>query len=522
MKLDFLIEGAMVFDGEQEEPKRMDVGVRGDQIAFLGTGLGASAASTRVPAKGLWLSPGFIDSHASTGLGYFFDSAADHKLFQGVTTELIGNCGTSPGPIGPHLTETMEELASQIGFSFQWHSLAEYFSLLEKRGVPINLATLVGHSTLRAGAVQDWEAIEPSELNQMCRALDQALSEGAFGLSSGLIYPPGCFADTEEIVTLSRVANQWGGVYASHIRDERDHLEEAVDEALEIGRRAGIPVLVSHLKAAEQPNWGKIPGVIQQIEDFRREYGTSVIFDVYPYTAVSTKIRAFLPKELMVHGVEAVPQKLEEPEWIRRCIEWLRFRSVDLSRMQVISQDIRDTAGRSITHLGESWGILPEEAACRLVHANPEAWMVYHCLSQEDVDASVLYPDSIICSDSWSYPVNSPHQVGEPHPRTYGAFSRFLRRYVFERPLLSYGAAVRKMTSMSADFLGLEARGRIREGARADLLLLDPLRFEDRATFERPRRLASGVAFLWLNGKLAIREGDLINERCGEILRRTA
>ena len=522
MKLDFLIEGATVFDGEREESRQLDVGVVGDRIAFLGSGLGAASATTRIQARGLWLSPGFIDSHASTGLGYFFDSAADHKLFQGVTTELIGNCGTSPGPIGPHLTQTMDDLASQIGFSSRWRSLAEYFSLLEKKGVPINLATLVGHSTLRAGAVQDWESIQPVELDQMSKAFDQALADGAFGLSSGLIYPPGCFAKTEEIVTLARVANKWGGFYSSHIRDERDRLEEAVAEALEIGLQAGIPVLVSHLKAAERPNWGKIPRVIRQIEDFRREHGLAVIFDVYPYTAVSTKIRAFLPKELMANGIDAVPQKLESLKWIQRCVEWLRFRSVDLSRMRVISRDIPDTAGHSIATLGERWEISAEEAACRLVRANPEAWMVYHCLSEEDVDAAVLYPDSILCSDSWSYPVNAPNQVGEPHPRTFGAFSRFLKRYVFERPLLSYGAAVRKMTSMTADFLGLAGRGRIRMGARADLLLLDPARFEDRATFEKPRQLAAGVAFLWLNGKLAIREGDLINERCGEILRRTA
>ncbi len=518
--LDRLITGAEVFDGGGGPPRRCSVGIKNGRIAHVGETPGPVASLEVIKADGLWLSPGFIDSHASTGLGYFFHHAADHKLFQGVTTELIGNCGTSVGPVLPRLVDTMQDQSRRIGFPFKWRSLSEYFSRVKGRGLPINLGTLAGHSTLRGGVLEDWKSLKEPELEQMVTALQGALSEGAFGLSSGLIYPPGCYAETDELVALTRVVARASGIYASHVRNERQHLEEAVEEALEIGRAARVPVLVSHLKAGERPNWGKVPKVIRRIEEYRKSEGLAATFDIYPYRATSTKIRAFLPYDLLQDGIEAVPAKLLQDRWRVRCKEWLRGRHTDLDAMVVISRDVPGTAGSSIGQIAREEGREPEETLCDLVRQNPESWMFYHCISEEDLDAGITWHDSIICSDSWSYPINAPKQVGTPHPRTYGAFSRFLRSYVFDRPRMSYGDAVRKMTSLPADFIGIKNRGRIREGYYADLLLMDPEKFEDRATYSQPRRLARGVAHLWINGKPTIREGELFNDKCGRVLRR--
>lgn len=517
--LDYMITGAEVYDGDGGDPAMVAVGISGDRIAYVGEPLGAGAARETIDGRGMLLSPGFIDVHASTGLGYFFDHAGDHKLYQGVTTELFGNCGTSPGPIGPHLEATMRRLSEKIGFPFAWRSLAEYFAQIEARGLPLNVASLVGHSTLRGGALPHWETVTPDQHTAMETQLAQAMVDGAFGLSSGLIYPPGCFAHIDELIALARVARHHGGFYASHIRDERDQVGQAVDEALEIGRAARIPVLVSHLKAADRPNWGKIPDILATIERVRAEHDLKVAVDVYPYTAVSTKMRAFLPKELLADGIEAVPAKLAEAAWRERCRDHVIERQTDFDNMVIISDEVPDTAGKSVARIAAERGQSAADAACDLVAANPELWMVYHCIDEADMDAAMLWPDAMVCSDSWSYPVNAPHQIGEPHPRTYGAFSRFLKRYVFDRSMLTYGAAVRKATAMPADFIGLVDRGRIRVGGKADILLLNPGTFADNATYLQPRSFSSGVSYLWLNGKLSFRQGVPTNDLNGALLR---
>ena len=517
--LDTLICDAEVYDGDGGDPKKCSVGIQKGKIAYVGDRLGANAAKETLSGEGCWLSPGFIDSHASTGLGYLMDHAADHKLYQGVTLELIGNCGTSTAPVGPELVATMERLSDQIGFPFSWQHLGAYFEHVEQFGLPINLATLVGHSTLRGGRLKDWKSCSDIELQSMKSDLNRAMTEGSFGLSSGLIYPPGCYAETSELIELGKIVANHGGFYASHIRDERDKLEDAVNEALEIGRGAGIPVLVSHLKAADKPNWGKIPHILDSIENFRRRHDMKVIVDVYPYTAVSTKLRAFLPKELLVDGIDAVSEKLANPQWRQRASQWLRERNTDLENMIVISEDIAGTTGLSVADIAAKWGQSAEETACELVRRIPETWIVYHCISQADMDKAILWPDAIVCSDSWSYPVNAKTKIGNPHPRTFGAFSRFLDQYVFERPLLSYGDAVRKVTSQPADFMGITDRGRIRVGYHADMLLMDPKQFADNATYQEPKRFSDGVRQLWINGKLTLSQGEIVNDKAGRAIR---
>ncbi len=520
--LDTLIENATVYDGLSEEPRRCRVGIVGERIAMVGDGAhdeaGAMAARRVVDARGLVLCPGFIDTHASTGFGYRFPNAADTKIFQGVTTEIIGNCGTSSGPIGPAMVEEMEALASTIGFTLDWRTLGEWFAGVESYGLPINSGSYVGHGTVRAGYCGAGCTVDADSFEELERAIEGAMVDGALGMSTGLVYAPGSFADTDEIVRLARVVARHGGRYVSHIRNEREGLEAAVAEVIEISRRAALPALVSHLKAAERPNWGKIPGVIATLEAARAE-GVEVTFEVYPYTAVSTKLRTFIPKAVLEGGVERMVERLGEAAWRARSVAWLDGRDTDYAAMVLITESLPGSRGQSVARLAEGRGQPPGETVVDLLLADPEAWIVYHCIGDEDLEAAVTWPESILCSDSWSYPFNAPRQIGDPHPRTFGAFTRFLERWVLRRERIPLGAAIRKMTSLPARFLGLGERGRIQTGSFADLVLLDLSAVRERATYTEPRQFSEGTRQVWVNGTVVLEGGRLAPAKPGRILR---
>lgn len=516
--MDYLITGATVFDGLSVEPQQLTVGIEGEKIVYIGDPLTRSAAKRVIEAPGLYLCPGFIDSHASTGLGYMLPNAADHKLYQGVTTEIVGNCGTSNAPIGELYLSTMHDLAEQIGFAFTWRTLSEWFAQLEAHGLPFNIGTFVGHNTVRAGISGDSQQVTEREVKQMTMMLDQALHAGALGFSTGLVYTPGCFATTEEIIELNKVVAKHNGLYASHLRNEREGLETAIDEAIEIARVANTPVLISHLKAAEKPNWGKIPQVLQTIKAARAE-GVSVYFDLYPYTATSTKLRTFIPKEALDQGVAGMLAKLQSSEWRQRCIDWLLYRQTDFDAMILISESIPGCRGQSVQQIADRQERTPAEMVVDLLLAEPDSWIVYECIAEQDMDAAILWHDSIICSDSWSYPVNALNSIGDPHPRTYGAFTRFLERYALTGRI-RFGHAIRKMTSLPARRLNLPKRGAICEGYYADLLLLDPANVKEMATYQNPRQFSRGTEYVWVNGTLMLEDGNILPHLPGHIIRR--
>lgn len=519
-ELDVLIQDATVYDGLSTEPRRVSVGLRGGRIAHVGERPAGTGVDVRVDGRRLVLTPGFVDSHASTGLGYLVPHAADNKLFQGVTTEVVGNCGTSDAPIAESLVESTAAACRAMDVPFAWRTVGEWFARLRDYGVPINVATHAGHSTLRAAAAgQEAEIGEDAE-RRMSAALDAALDDGVLGMTTGLVYAPGSFAPTSELVRLARRVARRRGVYASHLRNEREGLEDAVAEALEIGRAADLPVLISHLKAAERPNWGKLPGVIASIEAARAA-GQRVSFEVYPYTAVSTKLRTFLPKDLLEGGVAVMVERLRRDEPRQRSIAWLDGRRTDFEAMTLITESLPGARGRSLAEVGRERSGSGGDAVVDVLLADPEAWIVYDCMSPDDLLAALLWDGSIVCSDSWSYPWNAPRQIGDPHPRTFGAFARFFERYVLREGHLTFGEAVRKVTSLPAGFLGLEGRGHIAVGAWADLVLLDPARFRETATYREPRRLAEGVVGVWVNGVRLLEGGRIdADRRPGRVLRR--
>lgn len=516
--LDFLIKNAKVCTGRLEKAVRRDVGIRADRIVLIDPAEASPPAEQTIDAEGLLLAPGFIDPHASTGFGYFFPNAADHKLYQGITTEIFGNCGTSPAPIGPHLMDTMERLSREIGFPFDWTSTEEYFDRIAEK-LQFNIATLIGHSTLRGGNMEDWKSLQPTELEQMTAAMEQAMEEGSIGFSTGLIYAPGCFAGLEEIVELAKVAARKGGVYASHIRDERNELEAAVKEALTISERAQVRTLISHLKAAEQQNWGKIPKVLQQIEAFNESHpDLQAAVDVYPYTAISTKLRAFIPNYILKDGIENIAKKLQKAEVLKDIADWIVARDYDLRQMMIISDEFAEYFGKTVAQIAEEQVLSAAETMAQILTKSTETWIVYHCIDQADIDAAVLWDKAMICTDSWSYPINAPQSIGQPHPRSYGAFTTYLERYVLQLKKLSWEEAIHKITYLPAQFFQLKQRGEIAENHYADLVLLDPNRVKANATYTQPRSLSDGVKYLWVNGTLVIEEEKIRDKQPGRIL----
>ena len=516
--LDYLIKNARICDGSLHPMKTLHVGIQGDKILLFPPDSATPSAQNTIDANHWILTPGFIDPHASTGFGYFFPHAADHKLYQGITTEIFGNCGTSPAPIGAHLVATMEALSKEIDFPFNWRSLSEYFEKIEGK-LQFNIGTLVGHSTLRGGHMEDWNNLSEDQLEEMKLALAQAMNEGALGLSTGLIYAPGCFAEQDEIIALASIAAKKGGIYASHIRNERDKLEEAVEEALTIAKQAKAPVLISHLKAAEKENWGKIPKVLQQIEDYNAKNSLQATVDVYPYTAVSTKLRAFIPKYILQDGIQELAEKIQQPKLIEDIAKWIEKKDYDLSKMLIISDEFKAYYGKNIAQIAKELSLNLAETIAKLLHENTETWVVYHCIHQTDIDKAVHWSKAMICTDSWSYPINAPKSIGQPHPRSYGAFTTYLERYVLQEKTLTWEEAIHKITCLPAKLFKLKKRGEIKDNYYADLVLLNPKTLKANATYLTPRELSSGVEYLWVNGQLVIKKGEIQETCAGKILK---
>ncbi|MCF6360068.1 MAG: amidohydrolase family protein [Cyclobacteriaceae bacterium] len=518
--LDFLIKNAIIYDGLGGKPFKGAIGIKDELIASIfNEGEQLPEAETVIYANGLALTPGFIVTHASTGFGFFFPHAANHKLYQGITTEIFGNCGTSPAPIDTHLISTMKTLATDLGFDFNWRTLGAYFEILEKAGLQFNVATLTGHSTLRGGAVKDWAFSSDSEQGQMQQLMQESMEDGSLGLSTGLIYAPGCFAKTDEIIKLAKIAKANGGVYASHIRDERDKLEEAIEETLIIGEAAGINVLVSHLKAAEKRNFGKIDKVLKRLEQYNQTHTQQAKIDVYPYTAVSTKLRAFIPKEFLEGGLSEIKDKLDSKEVVEEIADYIINRDYDLSQMLIISNEYPEWEGKDVQAIANEFDWSLAQTVCEILKRDTEMWIVYHCIDQADIDKAIIWPNAMICTDSWSHPINAPKRIGVPHPRSYGAFTEFLKRYVFDTNMLSFEEAIRKITSMPADYFNLRARGRIKIGYKADVVLFKQSEIAPKATYSDPYQLSTGVEHLWVNGVHLIESNVINNSKPGVIIR---
>src|SRR5213593_719211 len=498
LMLDLKIEGATVIDGTGTAGSRVDVGVTDETITAVGD-LSRERAGTTLNATGKVLTPGFIDMHSHSDWRLWANRRAESKIRQGVTTEVVGNCGFSPAPVSPEFREDLRGFALYVpkGMTFEWPSFGDYLRAFDADGTAVNVVHLVGHGTLRIAAMGFARRSPTSgELTRMQRLMGEAMEDGAWGLSTGLIYAPGSYADTDEIVAIARAAARQRGFYASHIRGEGATLLDAVSEAIRVGREAEMSVQVSHVKAAGRPNWGNVPRALALIDAARAE-GLDVRADVYPYTASSTTLRTLLPDWALEGGIDAMLKRLTDPAERARVRAAVESPSAESLVNRVGWENVmisycakrKDAEGKRLSEIGRIRGIDPIDAAMELiVEEAGKAYMILFQLDEADLRTALVHPHVMIGSDGSSLAPYGPLGEGKPHPRSYGTFPRVLGEYAREQRTLPLATAVHKMTGLPAARLGLRDRGVVRPGARADLVVFDARRVADRATYEDPHR----------------------------------
>ena len=499
-RFDLLIRGGRVVDGSGNPWVRADVAVRDDRIARIGH-LPEATGDHIIDAEGLVVAPGFIDPHTHAVRGIFDVPTADNYLLQGVTTLTEGNDGSSPWPIGDHL-----ERITELGISPNWGVFA-------------------GQGTIRREVIGA-EDRDPTrdELDRMRALVAQAMRQGAFGLSTGLFYVPGSFTSTEEVIELSKIAASHGGIYISHMRDEALRLLDSVRETIRIGEEAGIPVQMTHHKAISRDMWGRSADSLALV-DAARARGVDITIDQYPYTASQTGITAVVPQWAQAGGTDELIERLRDPETRRRVREEIVYRiehdrgGGDPANIVIgLCEWDRSLEGKSLADILDERGIEATLAnAADLVMEIIEsggARAIYHAMDERDVERIMQHPATAIGSDGGV----SVFGASVPHPREYGTFARVLGRYVRERGVLTIEEAIRKMSGATAQRLGLQDRGLLREGFFADIAVFDPDRVIDRATFPEPHQYSEGFVYVLVNGVIVVEGGEHTGARPGRVL----
>jgi N-acyl-D-amino-acid deacylase len=518
---DLVLRGGTIYDGMGTPPVTGDVGIRDGRIAAIGD-LSQVSATRTIDATGKFVTPGFIDIHTHSDISILYTPGMDSSLAQGVTTEVVGNCGFSIGLALPGELFALERRALESGnIILDWSDLPGFLRRVEDTGIAINIATLVGHGTLRKRTMGFAERKpDASELQTMRRDLADALQAGAVGLSSGLEYVPGMYADVAEMTALAQIAAEAGGFYATHLRDEGDALEEAVAEAIMVAKGAGIALQLSHHKAEKPRNWGKVTRTLAMVDEAQAA-GLDVLLDQYPYTAYQTGLATIaLPAWAVGGTISDMAERLKDSDTrnkVRAEMEGVDYRAVEISTATAH----RDYQGRTVQELAESVGLDPRDWVLDLL-SEGEGWIAaaHFALSEEDVQRVLRDPRVMIGSDAVALSPTGPDAASRPHPRSYGTFARILSRYVRDKGVLSYEEAIRRMTSLPARRIGLRDRGQIHEGFVADIVLFDPNEVTETATFAAPHSLAVGISLVVVAGEIAFREGIATGARAGRVLRR--
>jgi N-acyl-D-amino-acid deacylase len=522
---DVLIAGGDVYDGSGADPVPADVGVRGDRVVAVGRDLPREAGVV-IDAVGKAVCPGFINILSHSHLSILHDPRSLGELTQGVTTEVFGE-GTSMGPLTARLRAELEHAGRGLDVEVSWTRLSEYLRHVERRGASQNVASFIGAGTLRAGVVgySDRPAT-PAELDRMREIAAEEMADGALGIASALVYPPGSYAPTSELASLAEVAAAYDGCYASHVRGERDQLPAALGEFLRIVRQAGPRGEVFHLKAMGRPNWHLMDGAISLIEQ-ARSAGLRVTADVYPYTASSTGLASIIPGRYHEGGAAALYDRLGDPA-VRAAI------SAELSAsarwgdateaenvliLRVTAEENRKWQGRTLAEIAAARGAAPVETALDLIRSDrSRIQAAFFSISEENLRVALRRPWVGISSDGASMAPEGAFLRAPTHPRAYGSFARVLGHYVRDERVLPLADAIRRMSGLPAATLGLSGRGVLREGAYADIVGFDPATVADRATFGDPHQLSAGVSEVLVNGKVAISGGTFTGELAGRAL----
>ena len=525
--LDILIHNGLVIDGTGSAGRLAEVAVQGDRIVEVGQTDSREAESV-IDASGCVVAPGFIDMHSHADWSLPVQPTADSLVHQGITTAVVGQCGSSPVPLLRGTRDEMIAAHATREYTLpwgEWSTFGSYLDYLAQMGTSINVVPLVGQGTIRT-AVMGFVAHPPDDeqMERMQSEVIKAMESGAFGLSTGLIYPPGCYTTTEELIAVTQPIRERGGIYFSHIRGEGQTLLKAMAEAIQIGRETGTAVHTAHFKAAGRDHWEKAALALELIDQARAQ-GLNVTADMYPYVASSTSLVTFLPEWAREGGKAAILRRLADPETCQEMTSDMQSspygRGVEWDKVLIAkSPRRRNDQGQYVSELAARAGQSPRAWVLRvLLETELDVSMIRFGMSEDNLRLQLRRPWMMIGTDGYGLAIEGPLSGGVPHPRNYGTFPRVLGHYVREQKVILLEEAIRRMSGLPAQTLRLADRGLVKKGYTADLVIFDPNTVADRGTYEMPHQYAAGIPHVIVNGKLVIHQGNHTQRRPGSVLR---
>jgi len=506
---DVLIRGGRIVDGSGQASYTADLGIKADTIAAIGE-LGSATGTIEIDAKGLAVAPGFINMLSWANEALIEDGRSQGEIRQGVTLEVMGE-GHSMGPLNQAMKEEMKTSEQDIKYDISWSTLGEFLDYLEKKGVSTNIASFVGNGTLRQ-YVMGYENRPPSrdEMAEMKLLARQAMDEGAMGLSTALIYAPSSHASTSEIVELAKVVSRANGMYISHIRNEEEHLLEAVRELITVSKEAALPAEIYHFKASGTENWPLLDQAIAVIDSARAK-GLQISTDMYMYNASSTGLNILLPSWAREGGIEHTIELMGDPKKRKQMIQEVKFH-VPPDKILLVgfkNNDLRGLMGKTLAEVAQERGTSPEETVAALIEEDgSRIQVVYFSMSEENIKKKLALPYMAICSDAGSYTNEGVFLQQSTHPRAYGSFARLLGHYVREEKVISLEEAVYKLTTLPATHLKIKNRGALKVGYFADVVVFDPETIQAHSTYEDPHQYATGMVDVFVNGTQVIKDGE--------------
>jgi N-acyl-D-amino-acid deacylase len=527
---DTIIRNGMIYDGNGGEPYRADIAIQNDTIAFIGD-LSAAAAKNETDAKGNAVAPGFINMMGHSEEALLQDGRSQSDTRQGVTTEIFGEF--SMGPLNPKMKQQLQDGQGDIKYKVEWNSLGEYMNYLEKKGISCNIASFVGTGIVRQYVVgEDNKVPTPAQLDSMKLLVRQSMEEGALGVTNALIYPPDFFAKTDELIALSKEAALYGGTYSSHMRSEGNKLLEAVEEIITISKEAGIPVEIFHLKAAGKNNWGKMDLVIKTVEKARSE-GLDVTADMYTYLAGATGMTSAFPPSLQDGGFGKLWQRLHDRAIRKEMAKAMNTDAVDWENLYYgaggaahvlllsFKQDsLKKYTGKTLAEVAKIRGTSAEETAMDLIiQDSTRVGVAYFLMTEDNVKKQVALPWVSFGSDEASYTPEGVFLKSNAHPRAYGNFARVIGRYSRDEKVLSLQQAIYKLANLPAKHLKLQKRGELKVGNYADIVIFDPAKVKDNASFEKPHRYAEGMIHVFVNGTAVLKDGEHTGNKPGRFVK---
>jgi len=528
---DVILRGGTIYDGSGGEPYTGDLAISGDRIAALGD-IGEASAPLEIEVTGLAVAPGFVNMMCWANESLIEDGRSQSDIRQGVTLEIMGE-GDSMGPLNDRMKQEMLDAQGDIKYDIEWTTLAGYLEWLENRGISTNVASFIGAATPRNFVLgHEDRAPTPEELEQMRALVRQAMEEGALGVASSLIYPPGSFAKTDELVELSKVAAKYDGMYISHMRDEGANMLEAIDELLTIAREADIRAEIYHFKSSGKENWHLFDPAVAKVEKARAE-GLQITADVYTYPASATGLNAAIPPWVQEGGFEASVERMKDPAIRDRLAEEMLVNSDEWENMYLgvgspdnillvsfKSEALKPLTGKTLAEVAEMRGTDPRYTAMDLiVEDDSRIGTVYFGQSEDIVRKAVALPWVSFNSDEASQAPEGVFLLSNPHPRAYGSFARVLGKYVREEKVLTLQEAIRKLAALPTTTMRIDDRGQLKTGFYADVVVFDPARIQDHATFVEPHQYATGMLHVFVNGQQVLKDGEHTGARPGRFVR---